>query len=184
MVSPFAFEQGRKVEEDARTAHEIAMEERKHMIITSRYCSLQGKNHKEISTNFDQGHMPEILRCNGVTHEAWNQFFQNSICLFEKLRVEQSILYYDEINGKEAYKSSLEIAIAVSNFSAYANCIMNPSGILVQLKKEFVHNLELEVRPPKPPIRTRKAKNLLVLTIAFSQFSAGASLPIASAVAM
>jgi hypothetical protein len=180
-----AFEKHRKSEEDARKAHEIAMEESKHMIITSQYSTLQGRIHEGVNTNFDEEHMPEILRCNGVTHEAWNHLFQTSIGLFEKLRAEQGVMYSSgvEISGKEAYKSSLEIAIAVSNFTAYANCLLNPCGILVQLKKDVVHNLELEVPDAKTQMM-RKAKNLLVLTIALSQMSVGASLPLASAVVM
>ena len=180
-----AFEKHRNSEEGARKAHKIAMEESKHMIITSQYGSLQGRIHEGVKTNFDQEHIPEILRCNGVTHEAWNHLLQASIGLFEKLRA--GVMYSSgagvEITGKEAYMSSLEIAIAVSNFTAYANCLLNPCGILVQLKKDIVHNLELEVPDAKTKMM-RKAKNLLVLTIAFSQMSVGASLPFASAVAM
>lgn len=160
------------------------MEESKHMIITSRYGTLQGMIHEGVNTNFDEEHMPEILRCNGVTYEAWNHLFQASIGLFEKLRAVQGIMVSGvEIEEKEAYKSSLEIAIAVSNFTAYANCLLNPCGILVQLKKDIVNNLELEVPDAKTKMM-RKARNLLVLTIAFSQISVGAALPLASAVAM
>lgn len=193
-----AFEKHRKSEEDARKAHEMAMEESK-LIITSQYSTQQGRIHKGVNTNFDQGPMPEILRCNGVTHEAWYHLFQNSIGLFEKLRAEQGVMYSSgvEISGKKAYKSSLEITIAVSNFTAYANCLLNPCGILVQLKKDIVHNLELRdakehsislagrtFKVGNETQMMRKAKNLLVLTIAFSQMSVGASLPLASAVLM
>ncbi|GFH52400.1 predicted protein [Chaetoceros tenuissimus] len=164
-----AFEKHRKSEEDARKAHEIAMEESKHMIITSRYGTLQAGN--------GPGGAVPAAHMLGLRPAR-------VIGLFEKLRAVQGIMVSGvEIEEKEAYKSSLEIAITVSNFTAYANCLLNPCGILVQLKKDIVDNLELEVPDAKTKMM-RKAKNLLVLTIAFSQISVGAALPLASAVAM